>query len=138
MDRLLQVHARPTVSDYQTAMRAWQAGRNAPGEGMPESFRIRPLLRRSPEHVAALDRIREWTRARFKLPDDAAVMAAEVACALPGCPPLETVVAFWTETDRRHQFKIFKRAEEVAADDLPPAFMKTALMVDEEAGFECC
>ena len=25
-------------------------------------------------------------------------MVAEVACAVPGCPPLETVVAFWTDT----------------------------------------
>jgi nitrate reductase delta subunit len=126
------------VTDYYAALKAWQNGRNAPGEGMPEAFRIRPALKRSAEELAALERVREWTRARFKLPDDAAVMVAEMACGLPGCPPLETVVAFWTGTDRRHQFKIFKRVQEVVADDLPPAFMKNALMVDEEASFACC
>jgi nitrate reductase delta subunit len=126
------------MSDYQTALKAWQSGRNAPGEGIPESFRIRPLLKKSPAQIAALDRVRTWTRARFKLPEDAAVLVAEIACRLPGCPPLETVVAFWTDTDRRHQFKIFKRVEEVVESDLPPAFMKDALMVDEEAAFECC
>ncbi|MGH6769143.1 MAG: hypothetical protein ACRECO_09005 [Xanthobacteraceae bacterium] len=126
------------MSDYHTAFRAWQNGRNAPDEGMPEAFRIRPALKRSAAHVAALERVRAWTRTRFKLPEDGAVMAVEIACTVPGCPPLETAVAFWTDTDRRHQFKIFKRVEEVVEDDLPPAFMRDALMVDEEANFDCC
>lgn len=126
------------MSDYYSALKAWQGGRNAPGEAMPEGFRIRPALKRSPAHVAALERVRDWTRARFKLPEDAAVMAAEVACNQPGCPPLETVVAFWTEGDKRHQFKVFKRAEEVVEEDLPPAWLRGALEVDEEASFDCC
>ena len=37
-----------------------------------------------PEHVAALDRIRAWTRERFALADDAAILVSEVSCALPG------------------------------------------------------
>ena len=41
-------------------------------------------------------------------------------------------------TDQRHQFKVFKRVEEVVEDDLPPAWLKDALMVDEEASFDCC
>jgi nitrate reductase delta subunit len=128
------------VSEYRNALQAWLSSRSAPnGSGaMPESFRITPALKKSPAHIAALDRVREWTRARFNLPDDNAMLVAEVACGLPGCPPLETVVAFWTGADTRHQFKIFKRVEEVAEDDLPPAFMKNALIVDEESGFECC
>jgi nitrate reductase delta subunit len=126
------------LSDYQRAMQAWLTGRNAPGELMPEAFRIRPAFRPAPQHTAALERVRAWTRARFSLPDDAAVLVAQVSCNLPGCPPLETVVAFWTGTDTRHQFKLFKPVAEVVADDLPPAFMKTALIADEESGFECC
>jgi len=126
------------MSDYYAALKAWQGGRNAPGQAMPEGFRIRPALKRSPEHTAALERMREWTRARFKLGDEAAVMAAEVACNQPGCPPLETVIAFWSEAGTRHQFKVFKRAEEVAEDDLPPTWLKSALEVDEEASFNCC
>jgi hypothetical protein len=126
------------VSDYYTALKAWQTGRNTPDEGMPEGFRIKPALKRSPEHVAALAQVRDWTRARFKLPEDAAVMAAEVACRQPGCPPLETVVAFWSEAGTRHQFKVFKPVEQVVEDDLPPAWLKSALIVDEEASFECC
>ena len=70
--------ARPDVmyaamSDYYTALKAWQSGQNAPGDNMPEGFRIRPALKRSPEHVAALGQVRDWTRARFKLPEEAAV-----------------------------------------------------------------
>ena len=54
-----------------------------------------------PEHVAALDRVRAWTRERFTLPADAAILVSEVSCALPGCPPRETVVAFWTKDEQR-------------------------------------
>ena len=93
------------------------------------------FIKKSPEHAAALDRVREWTRARFKLPDDAAILVAEVVCVLPGCPPLETVIAFWTEGHRRHHFKVFKPVAEVVSDDLPPAWLKDALAVPE--GFEC-
>jgi nitrate reductase delta subunit len=94
--------------------------------------------KKRPEQLAALDRVRQWTRERFKLPDDAAIMVTEVTCALPGCPPLETVVAFWTGTDTRHHFKLFKPVTEVVADDLPPTWMKNALIVIEGFGCECC
>jgi hypothetical protein len=94
--------------------------------------------KKRPEHLAALDRVREWTRERFKLPDDAAIMVTEVTCALPGCPPLETVVAFWTGNDTRHHFKLFKPVAEVVEDDLPPTWMKNALIVVEGFGCECC
>ena len=89
---------------------------------------------RKPDATAA-EQVRDWTRTRFALGDVATVMVAEVVCAVPGCPPLETVVAFWTETDKRHHFKIFKTVAHVTEDDLPPAFMKNALIALE--GFEC-
>jgi hypothetical protein len=89
-----------------------------------------------PEHAAALDRVGAWTRERFKLADDAAILVSQVACALPGCPPLETVVAFWTQGDRRHQFKLFKPVEAVVAADLPPAWLKGALVAID--GLDCC
>jgi nitrate reductase delta subunit len=95
-------------------------------------------LQKSPEHLEALERVREWTRARFGLPDDAAILVSEVACGLPGCPPLETVVAFWTADATRHQFKMFKRAQEVVADDLPFTWLKDALAVPEGIECDCC
>jgi hypothetical protein len=93
-------------------------------------------FRKGPAQIAALDRVRAWTRERFKLDEALPVVVAEVACGLPGCPPLETVVAFWTEDDRRHQFKLFKPVAEVVEGDLPYAWLKDALVSTGED--ECC
>jgi hypothetical protein len=94
------------------------------------------FIKKSPEHVAALDQVREWTRKRFRLPDDATIVVSEIACRLPGCPPLETVVVFWTDT--RHHFKIFKPVANVVYDDLPFAWLKDALAVPEDFVCDCC
>jgi hypothetical protein len=91
-----------------------------------------------PAHIAALDRVTEWTRERFKLAQDAPILVSEVACSLPGCAPIETVVAFWTEGDKRHQFKLFKPVADVVADDLPPTWLKNALVALDGIGCECC
>jgi hypothetical protein len=95
-------------------------------------------VRKSPDQIKALDLVAAWTRARFRLGEDAAILVSEVACSLPGCPPLETVVAFWTAADTRHQFKLFKPATQVVEDDLPPSWMKSALIVPEDFDAECC
>jgi len=81
------------------------------------------------ESLAATDRLKTWTRERFGLDEDAVVFVAEISCGLPGCPPLETVVAFWSAPDVRHQFKFFK--------PLQPSWMKPAMIVDEE-DISCC
>jgi nitrate reductase molybdenum cofactor assembly chaperone NarJ/NarW len=86
---------------------------------------------------SALDRVRQWTRARFKLTGNETVMVSEIACSVPGCPPIETHIVFWTGAGRHH-FKIFKPLAEAAEDDLPPAFMKNALVALEGADLECC
>jgi hypothetical protein len=95
-------------------------------------------FKKGPEHHEALARVRAWTRERFRLPETAAIVVAEVACGLPGCPPLETVVAFWTEDVTRHQFKMFKPVREVTNDDLPFAWQKDSLAVPEGFGCDCC
>ena len=89
------------------------------------------------QDAKALDRLRDWTRARFRLADDATVMASEVTCAVPGCPPVESHIVFWTALGRHH-FKIFKPVAEVTEDDLPPAFMKNAIIAVERADWDCC
>jgi len=92
---------------------------------------------KSPDRTAAVARVRGWARTRFALADDETVMVSELACSVPGCPPIETHVVFWTAAGRHH-FKIFKPLVEVTEDDVPPAFMKNALVGLE--GFErgCC
>jgi nitrate reductase delta subunit len=96
------------------------------------------FINKSAGHRQALRQVKEWTRARFRLAEDSTILVTEVACGVPGCPPLETVVAFWTEGERRHHFKLFKPVAEVVEDDLPPTWMKNALTVDEMADCDCC
>jgi hypothetical protein len=131
------------LTEYVTALQEWLAGEDASGERAavtkpaPNSAKT-GFARKGPAHAEALERVRAWTRARFGLPVDDVILVSELACTLPGCPPLETVVAFWTETDKRHHFKIFKPVAEVVADDLPPAWLKGALAVPEGGDCECC
>jgi hypothetical protein len=98
--------------------------------------KMRSLSKRQ-DHGPALDRVRAWTRARFALADDETVMATQIACSVPGCPPIETHIVFWTALGRHH-FKIFKPVAAVAEDDLPPAFMKNALVALEGLDCDCC
>ena len=94
-------------------------------------------VRKDPERLQAVDRVEQWTRERFGLPKEAAVSVAEVACTLPGCAPLETVVMFWI-AEQRYQFKLFRPVADVVPGDLPYAWLKDALAVQEGAGWECC
>jgi len=94
------------------------------------------FTKKSSAHTAALDRVREAVRVQFAL-GDAAIMVAEVACAVPGCPPIETVIAFWA-VERRHHFKVFKPVAEVVQDDLPPRWLMPALAVSDDFVCECC
>jgi hypothetical protein len=93
-------------------------------------------FRDGPGHTEALARVAAWTRARFKLGEEDAVSVSQIDCTVPGCPPIETVVAFWTAGERRHHFKVFKPVADIAEDDLPPSWMKNALTAVE--GCECC
>ena len=95
-------------------------------------------FRKSPDQLAALNQIELWTRSRFKLAAFETILVTELTCALPGCPPLETVVAFWTADKTRHHFKIFKRASEVIESDLPFAWMKPTLAVADGFDPYCC
>jgi hypothetical protein len=66
------------------------------------------------------------------------VSVSQIECTVPGCPPVETVVMFWTGEQTRHQFKIFKPLDEVQPDDLPPAWMKDALTGADGIDCGCC
>jgi nitrate reductase delta subunit len=95
------------------------------------------FIKKGADQSGALDRVREWTRARFELAGDATIMVSEVACTLPGCAPIETVIAFWTDAGRHH-LKVFKPVADVLPDDLPPSWMKNALVEIVGVGCECC
>jgi nitrate reductase molybdenum cofactor assembly chaperone NarJ/NarW len=95
------------------------------------------LKKKSPDRAAGQERLRAWTRERFTLADHETIMVSQIACSAPGCPPVETHVVFWTQAGRHH-FKIFRPLAEVDADDVPPAFMKNALVAPEGFDCDCC
>jgi hypothetical protein len=109
-----------------------------PTKERPGLFHMLRSAKTRPERLQALERVKVWTRERFKLAEDTAILVSEVSCALPGCPPIETIVAFWTENATRHHFKLFKPMAEIVPDDLPPAWMKNALLAIEGIDCECC
>jgi hypothetical protein len=88
--------------------------------------------------VRTLERVRVWARESLDLAADDAIMVSEVACARPGCPPLETVVTFWTQAGERHWFKVFKPVAKIAFDDLPPAWLRDALYAADPVDGACC
>src|SRR5690242_15545810 len=90
-----------------------------------------------PGQLEAIGRLKDGTRAHFDLDPDAVIMVAQLACTRPGCPPLETLVAFWIE-GRRHRFKIFKPMTDVDRSDFPPAWLRDFLASEEPRDDECC
>ena len=95
-------------------------------------------IRKNPEHLGALERIEGWARGRFGLPGEAVILVAEIECRVPGCPPIETVVAFWAKDETRYRFKLFKPVAAVVADDLPISWLLPSLVDYGDLGCECC
>lgn len=94
-------------------------------------------LGRAPSGAAraeAVERVQDWTRERFGLAPGDTIVVTQAAGKLPGFPPWETVVGFWTAEGVRHHYRVFKAVEDVAPADLPPAWMREALAWD---GFDC-
>ena len=94
--------------------------------------------RKGPAHLDAVEQLKEWTRRRFRLGERDVVTVSESTRSLPGFPPLETAVTFWTADGTRHHFKFFKPAEEVCEDDLPPAWLEESLALAEGVDCACC
>jgi nitrate reductase delta subunit len=124
-------------TDYDAALSAWFTKPAAAAPAESDGADLFGAGRQDPGLVRALEQVRDWVRERFKLAPETAILVSEVACNLPGCPPLETIVAFW-ENEQRHHFKLLKRVEEVTYDNLPYAWMKDDLVVPEGFGCECC
>jgi len=91
-------------------------------------------LRKGAGHLEAVERIKDATRGRFGLSHDDTILVAESVPALPGFPAHETKVVFWTADGTRHHYRVFKRIEDVTAEDVPPAWLKASLAWD---GFDC-
>jgi nitrate reductase delta subunit len=96
------------------------------------------MLAPSKNRLDAATQVKRWTRQRFGLTGEATLLVSEIESAVPGFPPLHTVVAFWTAERKHYHFRIFKPLQEVVEDDLPPAWYKEALAVSEGFQCDCC
>lgn len=91
----------------------------------------RPARGAQATHMAAM------VRAHFGLSDAWVVTVAELQCQVPGCPPVETVALMWDADGTAHRLRVFRRLDDVAADDLPPRWYLPALVAtDDDCG--CC
>jgi len=97
-----------------------------------------PFRKKRPDAAGITRGLKDVVRAHFRLAEGDAIMITEVECQVPGCPPLETVIAFWCEDEKRRQMKVFKPLAQVSVDDLPPWWMKSALIHDDYAECSCC
>jgi hypothetical protein len=121
------------VNEYDSALPGWLPGQDKASS--PGTLKL-GSLKKNPEFLLNLEKVKAWTRERFTLSEEATILVSEISCTIPGCPPLETVVAFWTEDKKLHHFKLFKPLDEVVYDDLPLAWLMDSLADDD--GFECC
>jgi nitrate reductase delta subunit len=94
--------------------------------------------RSSTTHLDAVERVKDWTRERFRLDEADIVMISEVSSRLPGHPARQTAVFFWIGESARHHFTVFKPVQDVLEGDIPPAFMKGALALSEGVACPCC
>lgn len=95
-------------------------------------------FRKGPGHVDAAQRLKDATRSRFGLAEDETILVTEIASALPGFPPLQTTVAFWTADGTRHHFTIFRPLADVLDADIPPAWLKDSLALTNGVECACC
>jgi hypothetical protein len=90
----------------------------------------------TPDNLIHLDRIEALVRARFALPSDQIVLVSEDPCTIPGFPPRDTTVRFWTDRETRYRLRIFKPAAKIGAPDLPVAWLLPSLIDDGDP--DCC
>lgn len=91
--------------------------------------------RRDDAQRAALRCIKQWTRERFSLAEDDLTIVTEENVSLPGVPERQTLIVFQCADGLKRHYRIFKPAADVREDDLPPSWMKDALITPE--GFQC-
>jgi hypothetical protein len=80
-----------------------------------------PLARGSSDIIAKARSIKQWARQALAIPDDAVVSVNEISCALPDCPPKETVILVMSNGDTI-QVSIHKAMADVLEHDVADAF----------------
>ena len=86
-------------------------------------------------NLVPLTRVEGWVRARFGLAPDDLVLVSQEVDSRPGFPPAQTLVIFFSGAVR-YRLRLFKPVREVGPDDLPVAWMRSALVDDGDG--DCC
>jgi hypothetical protein len=81
--------------------------------------------------LAATRRIKAWAEGLAAIEHGEAVMVNELRCTEPGCPPIETVIAFLLAGAPPVQVKIHKPATEVTEEDVRTAIDKCRVQLTE-------
>lgn len=86
-------------------------------------------------NVTELERIENDLRKTYGVEDSQIVLVTEEPTRLPGGPKQMTTILFWIKEDR-HKLRIFKPATEIMIADLPPMWVRGALL--DEGDADCC
>lgn len=79
------------------------------------------------DNAEASARVRAWCQDVFGVEEGTTVMVVELRCSEPGCPRLETQVAFLGQDLETRQHKIHKPLSKITFEDI------SALAADEDA-----
>jgi hypothetical protein len=86
-----------------------------------------PLQRHGPGIVSKARLVKQWTREALVLDDEAIVSVSEVACALPGCPPRETIILVMGAERATRQVSIHRPLTEVNFKDVEAVWRAIAV-----------
>ena len=90
----------------------------------------------TPQTLASLERVEHDVRSLYSVPKGQIVMVTQDLTRLLGGPRKMTTILFWMDVDTRHKVRVFKPATEVRKEDLPPPWLRSALLDDLLA--DCC
>ena len=93
-------------------------------------------IQKNKNNLVYLEKVEAWIRSRFSLLDDDIVLVSEIESPVPGSPPHETVIAFWSDPETRYRFTIFKPVIDVCEEDIPVSWLKSSLRDYGDLG--CC
>lgn len=76
-----------------------------------------PLARGSSGIIGKARSIKAWVRESFSLEYDVVISVSEISCALPDCPPKETVILIMSG-DKTRQISIHRAMAEIDKDQV--------------------
>jgi hypothetical protein len=80
--------------------------------------RTNPLARSGSAIVSQARLLKHWARELLCLGEDDIVSVNELSCALPDCPPKETVILILSASGKTRQLSIHKALVDVDRDDI--------------------